>query len=192
MKYRGFIIFAVICALLLGVAFFSGGEPAALVMHTPEPLPTANADIISALGETSPTPERAEQKPYCTLSVRCDTILLNMDRLDSAKTGIIPADGIVFPKQRVELMPGDSVFSVLEREMKRCGIHLEFVNTPAYNSSYIEGIANIYEFDCGDLSGWMFKVNGDFPGRGCSECTLSDGDEVEWIYTCDMGRDIGK
>ena len=32
-----------------------------------------------------------------------------------------------------------------------------------YNSYYVEGIGNLYEFDCGSESGWMYKVNGWFP-----------------------------
>ncbi len=60
---------------------------------------------------------------------------------------------------------------------------MEYVNTPAYNSAYIEGIANIYEFDCGALSGWTYTVNGVSPGVGCNLCTLNNGDKSEWIYT---------
>ena len=70
-------------------------------------------------------------------------------------------------------------------------IHLEFEDTPIYNSVYIEGIANIYEFDCGELSGWMYKVNGWFPNYGCSRYQLKAGDKIEWVYTCDLGNDIG-
>ncbi len=44
-----------------------------------------------------------------------------------------------------------------------------------YNSYYVEGIGNLYEFDCGSESGWMCKVNGWFPNYGCSSYTLSDG-----------------
>lgn len=64
-------------------------------------------------------------------------------------------------------------------------------NTPIYNSAYIEGIGNLYEFDCGELSGWMYKVNGWFPNYGCSRYRLKSGDRVEWVYTCDLGRDVG-
>ena len=49
----------------------------------------------------------------------------------------------------------------------------------------------MYEFDAGELSGWMYRVNGVFPNKGCSAYTLSDGDVVEWLYTCDLGKDIG-
>ena len=75
--------------------------------------------------------------------------------------------------------------------MKRNKIHMEFVNTPIYNSAYIEGIANLYEFDCGELSGWMYKVNGWFPNYGCSRYQLKDGDRVECVYSCDLGADVG-
>ena len=63
--------------------------------------------------------------------------------------------------------------------------------TPIYNSAYIEGIANLYEFDVGNESGWMFRVNDWFPNYGCSRYVLKDGDTVEWVYTCDLGKDVG-
>ena len=65
------------------------------------------------------------------------------------------------------------------------------MNTPVYNSAYIEGISNLYEFDCGERSGWMYKVNGWFPNYGCSRYELKNGDKIEWVYTCDLGRDVG-
>jgi hypothetical protein len=68
---------------------------------------------------------------------------------------------------------------------------MEYVSTPLYKSNYIEGIANIYEMDAGPLSGWMYKVNGVFPSVGCGRYELKVGDVIEWIYTCDLGRDIG-
>ncbi len=130
-------------------------------------------------------------KLTCTLSVTCNTILNNMDYLNPEKKELVPEDGIIFPAQKVTFYEGESVFNVLQREMKKNKIHMEFVNTPVYNSAYIEGIHNLYEFDCGELSGWMYKVNGWFPNYGCSRYQLQDGDKVEWVYTCDLGRDVG-
>jgi hypothetical protein len=127
----------------------------------------------------------------CTLYVGCGTILDNMDKLDAAKKGIVPKDGVIYAKKKVKFNKGESVFDVLVREMKANKIHLEFVNTPMYNSAYIEGIANLYEFDCGDLSGWMYNVNGWYPNYGCSRYEVKDGDAIEWRYTCDLGRDLG-
>lgn len=127
----------------------------------------------------------------CTLSVRCDTILNNISWLNPEKIEILPKNGVIYPEQTVTFYEGESVFNILVREMKRSKIHLEFENTPIYNSAYIEGIGNIYEFDCGELSGWMYKVNDWFPNYGCSRYQLKKGDKVEWVYTCDLGADVG-
>lgn len=127
----------------------------------------------------------------CTLSVSCATILDNMKDLDKEKIELVPEDGVIFKATEVTFYEGESVFNVLQREMKKNKIHMEFVNTPLYNSAYIEGINNLYEFDCGELSGWMYKVNGWFPNFGCSRYQLKEGDVIEWVYTCDLGRDVG-
>ena len=127
----------------------------------------------------------------CTLSVRCDTILENMDWLDPAKAELVPEDGVIYAERTVTFYEGESVFNLLVREMKQNKIHMEFVNTPIYNSAYIEGINNLYEFDCGERSGWMYKVNDWFPNYGCSRSQLKEGDRVEWVYTCNLGEDVG-
>ncbi|MEC0089238.1 DUF4430 domain-containing protein [Paenibacillus macquariensis] len=126
-----------------------------------------------------------------TLSVSATTILNNMDTFNKDKLEVLPADGIIYKKQKVTFYEGESVFAVLLREMKKNKIHMEFSMTPIYNSNYIEGINNLYEFDCGELSGWMYKVNGWFPNYGSSRYVLKDGDVVDWVYTCDLGRDVG-
>ena len=70
-------------------------------------------------------------------------------------------------------------------------IHFEYVDASAYDSVYIEGIGNLYEYDCGPQSGWMYSVNGTYPGLGCSSYTLADGDVIVFNYTCDLGADLG-
>ncbi len=104
---------------------------------------------------------------------------------------MVPVNGIIFEEKSVHFNEGESVFDLLLKEMRENEIHIEFVDTPIYNNTYIEGIANFYEFDCGELSGWMYKVNGVFPNYGCSSYKLKSGDKVEWVYTCDLGKDVG-
>lgn len=145
-----------------------------------QPIPVEPEDVV--ITDTEYT---------CILSVRCDTILNNIEWLDSEKVDIIPEDGVIFAEKTVTFYEGESVFDLLLREMKQNKIHMEFEHTPIYNSAYIEGIANLYEFDCGELSGWMYKVNGWFPNYGCSRYQLKSGDKVEWVYTCDLGVDVG-
>lgn len=127
----------------------------------------------------------------CTVRIECGTVLGHMDDLKSGKAELIPSDGVLLPETEVAFSEGDTVFDVLQRVCRAQGIHMESNWTPAYNSAYIEGIGNLYEFDCGNLSGWMYSVNGVWPDYGCSSCTLHDGDTVVWSYTCDLGRDVG-
>ncbi len=127
----------------------------------------------------------------CTLSISCKTICNNMGWLDPEKVELVPKDGWILKPIKVTFYEGESVFNVLQRTCKQKKIHMEFQNTPMYNSAYIEGIHNLYEFDCGELSGWMYKVNGWFPNYGCSRYLLKEGDVICWEYTCDLGIDVG-
>ena len=129
--------------------------------------------------------------PTCTVSISCAAILENLDRLNAEKADLIPADGVLLAPTAVEFTEGESVFNVLKRVCRENKIHMEFSETPVYQSAYIEGIGNLYEFDCGEGSGWMYRVNDEFPNYGCSRYTLADSDTVEWVYTCDFGADVG-
>ena len=127
----------------------------------------------------------------CTFSIECSTILNNLDQLDPDKLEMVPTGGVILSVTTVTFYEGESVFDVLQRVCKEKGIHMEAAWTPIYNSAYVEGIHNLYEFDCGALSGWMYKVNGWYPNYGSSRYQLKDGDVVEWRFTCDLGNDIG-
>ena len=139
-------------------------------------------------------PEEQETKDtnlYCTFTITCSTILDNIDDLDPEKIELVPKDGIILKKQKVQFKEGESVYDVLVKVCKDNNIHMESSWTPMYNSAYIEGINNLYEFDCGSLSGWMYKVNEWFPNYGCSRYVLKNGDDVVWCYTCNLGYDVG-
>lgn len=140
---------------------------------------------------TAPIITSNDEKTQCTLSINCDKVLDNMDKLTEGKAEIIPANGIILSPYTLDFTEGESVFDVLLRATKDNNIHFEFSSTPAYKTAYIEGINNLYEFDCGELSGWMYKVNGEFPRYGCSQYELKNGDVIEFVYSCDLGRDVG-
>ena len=137
------------------------------------------------------TAEVSDEAYHCTISISCATLLNNKELLDPDKVELIPSDGWVLRPMEVTFHEGENVFQVLQRVCKQQKIHLEFMDTPLYNSAYIEGIHNLYEFDAGDLSGWMYQVNGWFPNYGCSRYQLQDGDTIQWVYTCDLGNDVG-
>ena len=51
----------------------------------------------------------------------------------------------------VELQEGDTVFSVLQRVVSDYNIQMEYSVSPLYQTTYIEGLGNLYEKDCGAL-----------------------------------------
>lgn len=135
--------------------------------------------------------EVTDTEYHCILSIDCKSILNNMDNCKGNKRELVPEDGWILEPTEVVFFEGESVFQVLKRTCKQQKIHMEFQDTPIYNSAYIEGIHNLYEFDVGNLSGWMYSVNGWYPNYGPSRYALKDGDVVEWRYTCDLGFDVG-
>ncbi len=151
-----------------------------------DPVPEGKPLPVEPGGDTDRT------KVYsCIFSIECAAILHNLSELEADKREIVPWDGVILPPTKVEFYAGESVFDVLQRVCKENGIHLESAWTPIYNSAYIEGIHNLYEFDCGSLSGWMYSVDGWYPNYGCSRYQLADGETVQWRFTCDLGNDVG-
>lgn len=132
-------------------------------------------------------PETAARTYSCTISISCANILDNMDKLKENKKGLVPLDGWILKPVTVEVTQGETVFDVLKRVCMDRKIHMEASFSPVYQTSYVEGINNLYQFDCGGLSGWMYKVNGDVAGVGADGYVLKDKDVIEWKYTCKMG-----
>jgi hypothetical protein len=129
------------------------------------------------------------------LSIECSSILDNWEALDKnlRYERYVPRDGVILSEKEYVLRSGDTVFEILLRATRHGKVHTAYQGARfnAYNSVYIQGINQIFEFSCGPLSGWMYSVNGAFPDRGCSAYKLRDGDVIEWRYTCDLGRDVG-
>ena len=175
-------------------------EPTQPVTEPTKPTETQGKDKYNTdpIPEGKPNPVEPEDQAVdkgntytCSFSIECSTILNNLDQLDPEKLEMVPSGGTILATTTVTFYEGESVFDVLQRVCKEKGIHLESSWTPIYNSAYIEGIHNLYEFDCGALSGWMYRVNGWYHNYGCSRYQLKDGDVVEWRFTCDLGNDIG-
>jgi len=136
-------------------------------------------------------PDTPQKKEQCTISIECSVILSNIGQLNSSKKAFVPSDGIVLKPTQVTLKEGDTVYDILYRICRKNKIHMEASYTPAYKTYYVEGIHQLYESDCGDLSGWVFQVNGVSPNYGCSKYKVKNGDAITWHYSCDAGKDIG-
>ena len=117
-----------------------------------------------------------------SIAIRCDTIL-------DKSAEHIPGDGVLLSETEVSIEDGDTVYDVLSKVTAKNKIHLETAGNG--DSLYVQGIGNIYEFDFGDLSGWMYFVNGESPSVSCGEYVLTADDDIEWLYTCNLGKDVG-
>lgn len=133
---------------------------------------------------TSASPTEESQKKECKLLITCSSVFDHMDRLNESIKKVIPEDG-VFLQGTFEVKNADTVFDVVKRACKEKNILLDYVFTPLYSTYYIKGIGNLYELDCGEDSGWMYQVDGNIPGYGCSQYKLNGGEEITFYYTCE-------
>lgn len=151
-----------------------------------EPVPTDKPKPVEPQEQTT-----QDNTLTCTFSISCATILDNMDSLDEELHELVPADGWLMKPEKVEFNEGESVYDVLLRVCTEKKIHLDQQFTPLYNTVYIKGIGNLYEFDCGENSGWQYCVNDWYPNYGCSRYVLKNHDTVAFNYTCNLGYDLG-
>ena len=143
-------------------------------------------------GNSAYKPDDAEPVTV-TISIRCDTLSSDMSKLTNPSiASYIPSNGVILATTTYKGTTDNTVFDVLNTVCRNNGIQLESSYAPMYESYYVEGINYLYQFDGGQGSGWMYKVNGWFPNYGCSSYYLTDGEVIEWVYTCDYGADVGR
>ncbi|HXK77374.1 MAG TPA: DUF4430 domain-containing protein [Oscillospiraceae bacterium] len=145
-------------------------------------------EISKAKAEAGNDLESRPDENVCYISIDCVTAI---DAGLNEEEGFtyLPSDGVIFPETEVAFEEGDTAFDVLVAVVRAEGIHMEY--SGGAGLEYIEGIDNLYEFDAGDRSGWMFAVNGWYPSYGCGQYKIEPGDVIRWSYTCDLGEDLG-
>lgn len=127
--------------------------------------------------------DRGEPTGTVYLSIRCDTVAgLDAD-------GSTPEDGCVLERTALSCHKGDTVFDILTDAARKFNIPMEHDGGTG-DMAYINGINYLYEYEHGDLSGWLYTVNGVRPSLGCGACAVQDGDEIIWQYTTNIGEDL--
>ncbi|MBD9061614.1 MAG: DUF4430 domain-containing protein [Ruminococcaceae bacterium] len=126
-----------------------------------------------------------------TVLAECSTVLSHMDIIDSAVNlpEVVPEDGVIIARCEVSLPEGATAFDALAAAARKQRVRVDYTGS-AYGT-YVRGIGYVTEFGFGELSGWMYTVNGEFPDVSVSDRVLGSGDVVEFRYTCDLGRDVG-
>ena len=90
------------------------------------------------------------------------------------------------PKTNVSVPKGSKVIDVIEKALGTAGI--PFTNP---GGNYIDTIRGLGEFSNGNLSGWMYTLNGVHPNLGVAEQTVKNGDVIVLHYTDDYTAEQG-
>ena len=119
----------------------------------------------------------------CTLNVECKSILNNMDKLKDGHSEYVPANGYIIKGYTYTAKAGFTAYDALKKACEDNGIKLT-AKSSMYGT-YVSGINNIDEFDCGSQSGWMYSINGNRPNVSASSQKITDGDEITFEYVCE-------
>ena len=187
-------------------------EEALVVAETPSPTPELAETAVPA--ETStPTPSQIKESPKPTSTVAAVTAatptpatVKTEQPKEAANTPPptpVPApepkkdiitlyvkgkDSVIFPKTEIEFKENQTVFDLLKEVMRKNNIIVE--DTGVGSNKYVEGIDNLYEFDHGPKSGWVYFVNGKLMDRSSGQTAINKNDKISWYYTLDLGNDI--
>lgn len=118
---------------------------------------------------------KGDSRITVTFSVDCSSAVAAGNDIAAA----VSSDGIILRPTALVLEEGASVFDALEKS------GLVVVSSKGPFGVYIKSIQSLAEKACGRQSGWLYSVNGKYPGYSCSKYTLKEGDVVRWRYSCD-------
>lgn len=128
-------------------------------------------------------PTGDEVAGQASISIRCDTVAGSKD------DGSTPEDGVILEQTSIPFREGDTVFDILTSAARTFRIQLEHSGGEG-GMAYVTGINYLYEYTHGDLSGWIYSVNGETYSIGCGSFIVNDGDEILWQYTTELGEDL--
>ena len=101
-----------------------------------------------------------------------------------------PKGRTFYTKAAIEIESGETAYTLLVKT----GLDLE-VSPHTQYGVYVAAIEGRGEFSDGPDSGWMYKIthkgSTSYPGFSAAYQAVADGDYVEWLFTRDLGADIG-
>lgn len=97
--------------------------------------------------------------------------------------------GVIVAKTRIDFKKGDTVLDALKRIAMQKNFDLD-VTGFLPSMKLVIGIDNIYQGAEGPGSGWQYAIEGKSGDRSCGSYELKDGDDIEWCYTLNLGKDI--
>lgn len=118
----------------------------------------------------------------CNVTIECKSILDNKDDLKAGHESYVPSNGVILNSYSLTLKSGSTAYDALEKACDDNDIKLTAQKT-GYGT-YVSGINNLDEKDCGKNSGWLYSVNGVKPNISCGKYKLKSGDKIVFSYTC--------
>jgi hypothetical protein len=150
----------------------------------------ANSSVSQAKTSTSShkstapaTTKPAATKPITTTAPKPSTTPPTQKPVESVTLSVIGSKdrGTIIGTSKVSFKDGETIFDILLQEAKKHNIVVDSRGSGA--TTYVEGIDNIYEFDYGAKSGWVFKLNGVSLTKSIGTIKVKDGDRIECSYT---------
>lgn len=140
-------------------------------------------NLTTSKATTNKNEPTVKDEISCTLNVECKSILNNMDKLKDGHSEYVPANGYIIKGYKCTAKAGFTAYDALKKACEDNGIKLTVKST--MYGTYVSGINNIDEFDCGSQSGWMYSINGNRPNVSASSQRVTDGDEITFEYVCE-------
>lgn len=163
--YKNYLLVLAVCAGLLATVWV-------LDVQTPETYYASTVVKQDLIGQV-------------TLEIRCDRVA------GEAHDPALPESGTLLAETVFPLAEGETVYDILIQAAQQAGLLLDCRGTAGNGRlAYVAGIQGLYEFDFGDLSGWVYHVNGQSPDVGCGAYVLADGDRIQWLYSRELGNDV--
>lgn len=104
---------------------------------------------------------------------------------------------VLGPRGSYILMPATTVsinkdFTVLSTSLDSFNANqLDFQTGSTGDDTYITSIGGLDQQSSGPLSGWLYKVNDVFIDGSPATYEVTPGDRITWIFTTDLGKDVG-
>ncbi len=106
----------------------------------------------------------------------------------TASVKVLADEKTVWLSTSLSMPKGSTAAELLKKAFSKAGITAKGID-----SGYITSVSykdeTLSQFDKGDNSGWMYKVNGKTPNKGISSYTLKSGDAITLYYTEDWTKE---
>ncbi len=95
----------------------------------------------------------------------------------------------VFAPTQIAFVEGETTWDLLLRVAESNDIVLDY--SVSDWGPYLTGVNDVFAFDFGSASGWMYDVNSEAPAVGMSDNLMSGGDVIRLCYTLSWEDSIG-